>query len=379
MLNSSKNNLFEESSVETIYVPKWPFYIADGILICFSSALFVHAGGQPSPAVLLLAVVLVIIGAAVFLCPFLFELLLRYRFLLDQWSHITAHSMVDERLIKVETKIMALLKKSESLEGLDDKISHLREAVDSITTRINTLDGDFQHHCDLYQQKQSSLPKDEKIIPSDEDQDVKTISNPIPESVVISTKSPNKIIEQRLESPKQSLLHRAIEKSNGNADTPAVNRIIGRTFTPLSSSAIDTNPDTVETVSANIESSTTNEKSEIYTKSATPANEQPDDTLFPQMPVSTRRAVKPKLNETVILAKILIGIGNTPYIRGNLPGLSLNKGVPMEFKEIGIWQWVSSEVKTVGEIRIFRNDQDPEKDPSHSISPGQHFEIQPQF
>ena len=133
--------------------------------------------------------------------------------------------------------------------------------------------------------------------------------------------------------PRPGLLDRAMEQGNGSGDTPAVKRIIGRTFSP--------------------------------------------HLVSPE--VVTPKATKPKSNETHVLARVLIGVGNKPYIRGDLPGLSPDKGIAMDFREIGVWQWVSSEVVSPGKIRIFRNDQDPEQASFHNVEPGQSLEIQPKF
>ncbi|NBR22078.1 MAG: hypothetical protein EBT88_17345, partial [Proteobacteria bacterium] len=45
---------------------------------------------------------------------------------------------------------------------------------------------------------------------------------------------------------------------------------------------------------------------------------------------------------TTVIAKVMIGIGNKPYVRGEGPGLSWEEGVPMNFLEIGKWAWSPS-------------------------------------
>ena len=59
-------------------------------------------------------------------------------------------------------------------------------------------------------------------------------------------------------------------------------------------------------------------------------------------PEKKKRKRAPK-DATTLVAQVLIGIGNKPYVRGTGPGLSPDKGVPMEFVEIGKWQWVAAQ------------------------------------
>ena len=51
---------------------------------------------------------------------------------------------------------------------------------------------------------------------------------------------------------------------------------------------------------------------------------------------------KPKKSSTgttSVVANVMIGIGNKPFLRGEGPGLSWDEGVPMNFIEIGKWAW----------------------------------------
>ena len=46
-----------------------------------------------------------------------------------------------------------------------------------------------------------------------------------------------------------------------------------------------------------------------------------------------------KNGTTTVVANVMIGIGNKPYLRGEGPGLSWEEGVAMNFIEIGKWAW----------------------------------------
>ena len=82
---------------------------------------------------------------------------------------------------------------------------------------------------------------------------------------------------------------------------------------------------------------------------------------------------------TTLLAKTLIGIGNKPYLRGEGGGLSWKKGIPMNFKEIGQWQWQSPNNQETITCQIYKNDQTPSQGEKITLQPGQTLEINPVF
>jgi hypothetical protein len=82
---------------------------------------------------------------------------------------------------------------------------------------------------------------------------------------------------------------------------------------------------------------------------------------------------------TTVIAKVMIGIGNKPYVRGEGPGLSWEEGVPMNFLEIGKWAWSPSRKNASVTIQIYRNDEDPDNSGKHEIKPGEKFELTPDF
>ncbi|MGJ8651924.1 MAG: hypothetical protein ACSHX8_01505 [Opitutaceae bacterium] len=103
--------------------------------------------------------------------------------------------------------------------------------------------------------------------------------------------------------------------------------------------------------------------------------------LFTEAPVAVPKA-SPKLQkgDTAVIANIFIGIGNKPYIRGNGGGLELEKGRPMEFVEIGKWQWLATEpFEEAIEVQIYRNDDEADKNGPQKLESGQNLTISPKF
>ena len=82
---------------------------------------------------------------------------------------------------------------------------------------------------------------------------------------------------------------------------------------------------------------------------------------------------------TAVVAKVKIGIGNKPFLRGEGPGLSWEEGVPMNFVEIGKWAWSPSDKDTPLVVQVYRNDEDPDPTGKHEVEPGQKLELSPEF
>lgn len=87
-------------------------------------------------------------------------------------------------------------------------------------------------------------------------------------------------------------------------------------------------------------------------------NKKPDfPTLF-ALPESSEKARKTSKTDTCIIVNSLIGIGNKPYLRGAGGGLSPDKGVPMEYLEIGKWRYVfPPDSQFPIEFSVYKNDE----------------------
>ncbi len=82
---------------------------------------------------------------------------------------------------------------------------------------------------------------------------------------------------------------------------------------------------------------------------------------------------------TSIVATAYIGIGNKLFVRGEGPGLTWERGVPMQFLAIGKWGWTTTDAGGPVTCRIFRNDETPMLDADVVIAPGEKAEITPRF
>jgi hypothetical protein len=92
--------------------------------------------------------------------------------------------------------------------------------------------------------------------------------------------------------------------------------------------------------------------------------------------------IKPKISQTgttSVVANVMIGIGNKPYLRGEGPGLNWDEGVPMNFIEIGKWAWSPPRKNASLTVQLYRNDNDPDKSGKIQIKAGEKIEITPDF
>lgn len=60
---------------------------------------------------------------------------------------------------------------------------------------------------------------------------------------------------------------------------------------------------------------------------------------------------------TRLIAIAYIGIGNRLFIRGDGPGLSWEKGVPLQFVSIGKWRWETAEASAPIAFKLYKNDE----------------------
>lgn len=59
---------------------------------------------------------------------------------------------------------------------------------------------------------------------------------------------------------------------------------------------------------------------------------------------------------TRLLVTAYIGIGNRLFIRGQGPGLSWERGVPLQFVSIGKWRWETNDASAPVEFKLYKND-----------------------
>lgn len=71
---------------------------------------------------------------------------------------------------------------------------------------------------------------------------------------------------------------------------------------------------------------------------------------------AAKKAAASKRSKTVIEAAINVGFGNALFIRGDAPGLSWTKGIPMDCKGADSWTITMAQVKDAFEYKVLIND-----------------------
>jgi hypothetical protein len=108
----------------------------------------------------------------------------------------------------------------------------------------------------------------------------------------------------------------------------------------------------------------------------------PSQTIVSDKPDKKKEETSPKKSSTgttSVVANVMIGIGNKPYLRGEGPGLSWDEGVPMNFIEIGKWAWSPSRKNASLTVQLYRNDNDPDQSGKIDVQAGEKIEITPDF
>ena len=115
---------------------------------------------------------------------------------------------------------------------------------------------------------------------------------------------------------------------------------------------------------------------------AAPADEfsqsAPDDSPKPSAEVMENVISSDGATRLVVTA--YIGIGNRLFIRGEGPGLSWDKGVPLQFVSIGKWRWETDDSTAPVKFKLYKNDEvECIALGSQSLSPGHQQEITATF
>jgi len=83
---------------------------------------------------------------------------------------------------------------------------------------------------------------------------------------------------------------------------------------------------------------------------------------------------------TRLLVTAYIGIGNRLFIRGDGPGLSWDKGIPLQFVSIGKWRWETADAAAPVTFKLYKNDEiECSALGALSLEPGHQEEVSAKF
>ena len=82
---------------------------------------------------------------------------------------------------------------------------------------------------------------------------------------------------------------------------------------------------------------------------------------------------------TTVEARIDVGFGNALFIRGHGPGLSWEKGVPLDCRDGSTWLWSASKGNGGIEFKLLLNDQVWSGGDNLKVASGEKIEVMPTF
>jgi uncharacterized coiled-coil protein SlyX len=308
-------------------------------------------------------------------------------------------------------QLKALAKQVENLaKSLDAKadISSV-QAVESLQTELALLQTKFE---DLPEQvvelPQTEVPTEEK---TDTPEKAAQAEATLEEAIAKKTRTPRKP-----RRPEAKLLQRAIEQKQDKS-SEAVSRIIeskSKKSPPEEAPAVEAPQEAskIETkkaaqakepkekeassqdeepelkpeapaekeVSEPLEGATTPATAERVAEEAKAVPAEPEDMFGDVVPSQVKKRVRTKKSDTAVVASVFIGIGNKPFVRGSGAGLNWERGIAMEFVEIGKWRWIApAGLEEPLELQLFRNDEDADSTGKYTLEPGQQLDLSPVF
>ncbi len=361
-------------------VPKWPFFVADGIVVLCAWLVFQFASKPPGPGTGAMVILLLLLGAVLAVAPFLLEW---------YWNCQQQTADADD---EEEAGRQALLDVTERLTRLAGVIQHTAQAgeqVAEVAAALREVQGGLEQHGAKLGRQISEIADIEKkratALESRVEQLVKRV-----EARVKSLESAVGSLQAKLESVIAEVPAGSKERTRGD-DEPrgnseeneqtekGANDRAGAVLTDGARPRAKASERAVGAVEAN---SVTGGNENGAADVAKDRDEGAD-------PGTARRTrSKPRVQEepggalfstTTLVATAFIGAGNKLYVRGEGPGLSWEEGVPMQFVEIGKWSWSTTEATGPISVRVLKNDEDEDRKGLVILEPGQTVSTRPEF
>ena len=253
------------------------------------------------------------------------------------------------------------------IEEFSDRFKKLQLAVDEIKSGLDKNNGDSESAPPfLPEQKDASTP--EPALPEESKEELAE-ENELQE-IINSEDDPNESHEEDTTDEETPVSNESKDDST-EAPTVQEDEVIPESQISEPDSGIEKEP-----IENELDLDLPDPKETIRKVDALLAGDE-----LPVKRESKKRGFEnPNQNEpTSVIANVMIGIGNKPFLRGEGPGLNWEEGVPMNFVEIGKWSWSPTKKNASLTVQVFRNDEDPDKSGKYEVKPGEKFEITPDF
>ena len=414
---------------------KWPFILGDLLLVATALAISLLGDWQLSNWQVASCVISVALGAALFVLPYIVEFQVRLR---EEAEDRTADlRILQRRIVSAQEQVEAVVERMETSEAGLSNLAHAQQP--DLAGPIQALEGKIDPLI-KEQAEQSSqlktLAKQVKALAKSLDAKADTSSVQVAESPDPAVSTAAKVEEpekpapvevnpdepitkktlapRKPRTPEPRLLQRAIEQKQDKS-AEAVSRIIeskSKKSPPEEAAVVEPKqkapkPETKKAAKAKEPEEPSPQIKEPEVKSEPPVEEEVpvplDEEIIPvpakptteepeTQPVESedmfgdvvssqvKKPVRTKKSDSAVVASVFIGIGNKPFVRGSGAGLNWDKGIAMEFVEIGKWQWIPPvDLDEPVELQLFRNDEDADSTGKYTLEPGQQLDLSPVF
>ena len=406
---------------------KWPFILGDLLLVATALAIAILGDWQLSNWQVVSCVISVALGAALFVLPYIIEFQVRLR---EEAEDRTADVRVLQRhIVSTQEQVEEVVERMETFEAGLSNLAHaqqpdaavparaLEERIDplskeqaaqsiqlkALVKQVESLAKSLDANADKNSAQVVESPDPD--VPAEEE--VEEPEKVVPVEVIPDEpKTKKKRAPRKPRTPEPSLLQRAIEQKQDKS-SEAVSRIIESKSKKLSAEEVPAEeqiqeapkPETKKSAKVNKPKKPSPQTEELEVKPEPAVKEEvpepldvatipspedeiaePEDMFGDVVPSPVKKSVRTKKSDSAVVASVFIGIGNKPFVRGSGAGLNWDKGIAMEFVEIGKWQWIPpTELKEPVELQLFRNDENVDSTGKYTLEPGQQLDISPVF
>lgn len=383
-------------------LPKWIFLVIDLGLLLTAFIIVYFAKNPYAPVPLMTAVACVGLAAIVGLVPFLVD-----------YAADSAEYVQQERA-RIADQVQRLNAAGESLARAAAQIKAVEEAVHKTAHAAENLPYRMQEKLAEFNQQLATTEDEEKerlteelaTLRQGESERLTALADKISKTLAeltaldASTRKQLAAAQDAAIGKFESRLHAAVTALDAKLATVSVPATASaKAAEPLEEKPSAPAASVVESVSV-VEASATPEAGgePKPKKPRAPRKPRPEDTLAAMSApaaegnessdesaspdASTETATAPADETSVsadgatrLLVTAYIGIGNKLYIRGDGPGLSWDKGLPMKFVSIGKWGWATDEATGPVACKLYKNDETAALSGEIFLEPGQHVEV----
>jgi TolA-binding protein len=348
---------------DTPRLPKWPFVVADVCLLATAALIALRNPAPYSGGLVAAITICVVLGCILGAVPFLTDYAQRQ------------DEALDERQRGLDALTRTIADSAEQISvaanSMHETLELTRRQINQIESMPDTLGDGFE---ELSQQVASKLSATTETL----QKEIKAIKAGADNRKPDGTAEKLQQLHVRLEDleTKLTLQIAALSKAAPPPATPPVEPVpVATTPAPLEPPVVETPPAVIEPPPAAaqptpvpVEAKPAPEAVKPVKKAAASKPTRPDAADELPFAESTPpaefdpAAAKPTRTNTSdhatrLLVTAYIGIGNRLFIRGEGPGLSADKGIPLQFVSIGKWQWETKEATGPVRARLFKNDE----------------------